>query len=73
MEIIDRKSNQIGNWLLTRLYVRKNDHGIERLIVGAWEVRRRFEPQSAAKRFFTQPEAFDYIEKQTDKNLRRKI
>lgn len=53
--------------------MRKNDHGIERLIVGAWEVRRRFEPQSAAKRFFTQPEAFDYIEKQTDKNLRRKI
>lgn len=37
------------------------DHGIERLKIINWGIRRRFEPMSKEKLFLTQKEALDYM------------
>ena len=63
MDIIEKRTQRMGEWLVTKLYARTDDLGIDRLQVVAWEVRKWNEPESAKRTFLTYHDVLNCIGK----------
>lgn len=56
-----KKTQIIGKWILTKVYERTMDHGIERLKIITWEVKRRGSMDATKEVFYSQKDTLNYI------------